>query len=127
MSFKNIADINSHFNQCKKYPLLSQVFIYSNYMKRSLNKLITVKSKMDSWLDKEVLNKKLRLFDPSKELKKMLSNEYNCQNISNAWLKCYEIVHNMLRLKDQILMIKDKGMDEDTDFYTKLYHDNSTD
>lgn len=82
---------------------------------------------MDSWLDKEVLNKKLRLFDPSKELKKMLSNEYNCQNISNAWVKCQEIVHNMLRLKDQILMMKDKGLDEDTDFYTKLYHDNSTD
>lgn len=57
-------------------------------MKRSLAKLITVKSKMDEYTDKEVLNKKLRLFDPSKELKKMLSNEYNCQNISNAWLKC---------------------------------------
>lgn len=82
---------------------------------------------MDSYTDKEVLNKKLRLFDPSKELKKMLSNEYNSQNISNAWLKCYEIVYNMLQLKEHIQMIKEVTIDEDTDFYTKLYHENSND
>lgn len=71
------------------YPIINKNNLYD--IKVSLN---NTKSKLDYYNNNpRDFDKKIRLFDFYSNLKFKLHKEYNAQFVTNAWLKCYEILY----------------------------------
>ena len=86
-------------DKCTFHRLQFHYNIYNlYYIKYQLNE---TKSKLDKYNDcQKEFNKKMKLFDNYINLKFKLHNEYNAQFVSNAWLKCYEMLSEFNLLKE---------------------------
>jgi len=65
-------------------------------------KLSTAKSQLDNEFSKYIFGKYWKEFDPFKNEKNIIATLGNTYNITNAWIKCYELINHFELIPDNL-------------------------
>ena len=86
--------MNFSINQCDSSEIHESLYLIS-IIKDMLNE---TKSTLDTIYNNKHANEIMRLFDPFRKQKYTIAKQIRTYNITNAWLKCYELLytHNLI-------------------------------
>lgn len=87
---------------CDELPINKNKKYLSKTLTKLKKELATAKDQMDEDFKNPEFNRYWKLFDPFRQEKRMVAQMGNTVNVSNAWLKCYEILNYYEILPEQL-------------------------